>query len=71
MPAAIEGREEKHVTREELGQLLAWKLAVRNFPLGGRGLLPGRGVAVWAWAWLARGRALALWGGAPSEVQHP
>uniref|UniRef100_A0A4X1SS27 Uncharacterized protein n=1 Tax=Sus scrofa TaxID=9823 RepID=A0A4X1SS27_PIG len=27
LPAAIEGREEKHVTREELGQLLAWKLA--------------------------------------------
>ncbi|XP_047637027.1 uncharacterized protein LOC125127679 isoform X3 [Phacochoerus africanus] len=31
LPAAIEGREEKHVTREELGQLLAWKLARGRF----------------------------------------
>eukprot|EP00069_Balaena_mysticetus_P016065 bmy_01884T0 len=27
LPAAIEGRAEKHVTRDELEQLLAWKLA--------------------------------------------
>ncbi|TEA29065.1 hypothetical protein DBR06_SOUSAS10510015, partial [Sousa chinensis] len=40
LPAAIE----KHVTRDELEQLLAWKLAVRSFPRGGRSL-PGRDVA--------------------------
>ncbi|XP_033285191.1 uncharacterized protein LOC101280310 [Orcinus orca] len=44
LPAAIE----KHVTRDELEQLLAWKLAVRSFPRGGRSL-PGRDVAPWAW----------------------
>ena len=48
LPAAIEGRAEKHVTRDELEQLLAWELAVRSFPRGGRSL-PGRDVAPWAW----------------------
>ncbi|XP_058424886.1 uncharacterized protein LOC131422050 [Diceros bicornis minor] len=38
LPAAIQDRAEKHVTLDDLKWLLAWKLVVRGFSRGGRGL---------------------------------
>lgn len=74
---AIEGRAEKHVTREELERLLAWKLAVRGFHVGGgtaaggpaswgRGFTWGWPLAAWGGAPFRR-RVLMLWGGVPLE----
>ncbi|XP_054992998.1 uncharacterized protein LOC129404428 isoform X1 [Sorex araneus] len=67
LPAAIQGRAEKHVTQPELERLLAWKLAVRGVACGaeagpaGTGAGPVRTASFPRWAGLLpRCQALEL-----------